>query len=200
MPFSTAGMYSFGIAPPTDLVLELEALAAFLRRRSRARRGRTGRCRPTGARTCLPSHGLADRLAVGDLRLADVRLDVEFALHAVDDDLKVQLAHAGDDRLARLLVGTHAERGSSCARRDRAMPIFSWSALVFGSTAIEMTGSGNVMRSSVIDVVRRAQRIAGRDVLQADGRRDVARAHFFDFAALVGVHLQDAADALLACT
>ena len=40
--------------------------------------------------------------------------------------------------------------GSSCARRDRAMPIFSWSDLVFGSTAIAITGSGNTIRSSVI--------------------------------------------------
>jgi hypothetical protein len=36
--------------------------------------------------------------------------DAEFALHAVDDDLEVQLAHAGDDGLARFLVGAHAER------------------------------------------------------------------------------------------
>src|SRR5204862_420392 len=41
--------------------------------------------------------------------------------------------------------------GSSCARRPSAMPIFSWSTFVFGSTACEMTGSGNTMRSSVID-------------------------------------------------
>ncbi|MDT4841678.1 hypothetical protein FQZ97_755430 [compost metagenome] len=40
--------------------------------------------------------------------------------------------------------------GSSEARRCRAMPIFSWSALVLGSTACEITGSGNSMRSSVI--------------------------------------------------
>ena len=53
----------------------------------------------------------ADGLAVGDLRLADVRLDLELALHAVDDDLEVQLAHAGDDGLPRLLVGADAERG-----------------------------------------------------------------------------------------
>ena len=30
------------------------------------------------------------------------------------------------------------------------MPIFSWSALVFGSTACEITGSGNSIRSSMI--------------------------------------------------
>ncbi len=30
------------------------------------------------------------------------------------------------------------------------MPIFSWSALVFGSTATSMTGSGNSIRSRMI--------------------------------------------------
>ena len=51
----------------------------------------------------------ADRLAVGDLRLADVGLDVELALHAVDEDVEVQLAHAGDDGLPGLVVGVHLE-------------------------------------------------------------------------------------------
>ena len=37
--------------------------------------------------------------------------------------------------------------GSSAARRWRAMHIFSWSALVFGSIAISMTGSGKVIVS-----------------------------------------------------
>src|SRR5205085_339116 len=53
---------------------------------------------------------LGDRLAVRDLGLSDVRLDFELALQAVDDDLEVELAHPADDRLARLLVGVHAER------------------------------------------------------------------------------------------
>ena len=47
--------------------------------------------------------GLADRFAIRDLRLADVGFDAELALHAVDDDFQVQLAHAGDDGLARSL-------------------------------------------------------------------------------------------------
>ena len=51
----------------------------------------------------------ADRLAVGHLRLADVRLDLVLAHHAVDDDLQVQLAHAGDDRLARVDIRAHVE-------------------------------------------------------------------------------------------
>ena len=37
--------------------------------------------------------------------------------------------------------------GSSFANLPNASPIFSWSALVFGSTAISMTGSGNSIGS-----------------------------------------------------
>src|SRR5205085_1740952 len=49
------------------------------------------------------------RFLVGDLRLADGRLDTEFALQAVYDDLEVQLAHAGDDHLTGLQVGLDVE-------------------------------------------------------------------------------------------
>ena len=40
--------------------------------------------------------------------------------------------------------------GSSSARRCRAIAILSWSALVFGSTASSMTGSGKLIASSTI--------------------------------------------------
>ncbi|MNC35005.1 hypothetical protein D3C75_834700 [compost metagenome] len=40
--------------------------------------------------------------------------------------------------------------GSSWASLPRAIPIFSWSALVFGSTATEITGSGKSIRSRMI--------------------------------------------------
>ena len=53
--------------------------------------------------------GLGDALAVGHLRPADVGVHFELAQQAVDDDLQMELAHAGDDGLARLLVGAHAE-------------------------------------------------------------------------------------------
>ena len=38
---------------------------------------------------------LLNALAVGDLRVADVGLDLELALHAVDENLQVELAHPG---------------------------------------------------------------------------------------------------------
>ena len=52
---------------------------------------------------------LADRLAVGDLGLADVGLDFELAQHPVDDDLEVELAHPVDQGLAGFLVGFDPE-------------------------------------------------------------------------------------------
>src|SRR3954471_21933846 len=55
------------------------------------------------ARLLLVGIGQVDRLAeifaIGDLRRADIGLDLELALHAVDEDLEVELAHPLDDRL-----------------------------------------------------------------------------------------------------
>src|SRR3954453_9400003 len=53
--------------------------------------------------------GASDRLAVGDLWLADVGGDLELADHPVDEDVEVQLAHAGDERLGGLRVGLDTE-------------------------------------------------------------------------------------------
>ena len=80
------------------------------------------------------------------------------------------------------------------------MPIFSWSTLVFGSTATEITGSGKIHLLEDDGLVRIAQRVAGDHVLQAHRRGDVAGVYFLDLGALAGMHLQQAADALrLAC-
>jgi hypothetical protein len=67
--------------------------------------------RPAGLTDVLAlSLGIgADRLAVSHLRLANVRLDLVLAHHAVNDDLEVKLPHAGDDRLTRIRIGVNAE-------------------------------------------------------------------------------------------
>ena len=49
--------------------------------------------------------------------------------------------------------------GSSSASFDNAIPIFSWSFLVFGSTATEITGSGNSICSRTIGASS-AQRVS----------------------------------------
>ena len=58
------------------------------------------------------------------------------------------------------------------------MPIFSWSALVFGSTACEITGSGNTIFSSVMIALGSHSVSPVVDVLQADAGGDVAGAGF----------------------
>src|SRR5215475_2521037 len=50
-----------------------------------------------------------NRFAVCNLRAADIRLHVVFTQHAVDDNFEVQLAHAGDERLASVRLGGNAE-------------------------------------------------------------------------------------------
>ena len=56
---------------------------------------------------------LGDRLAIGHLRRADIRIHAIFAAQPVDDDLQMQLAHAGQDGLAGLLVGLQAQADGS---------------------------------------------------------------------------------------
>ena len=92
----------------------------------------------------------ANRLAVGDLRLADVGLDLELAR------MRSTMMSRCSSPMPEMIVCP--DSSSVCTRNDgssfasfcSAMPIFSWSALVFGSTATEITGSGNSMRSSVM--------------------------------------------------
>jgi hypothetical protein len=139
---------------------------------------------------------LADRLAVGDLRPADVRVDLELAHHAVDDDLEVQLAHAAmivwpvSSSVWTRNVGSSSD--SFCSEAAS----LSWSAFVFGSIATLITGSGNFMASRMIGVLLGAQRITRARVLETDGRGDVARVDLLDLLAPVRVHLQQTADAL----
>jgi hypothetical protein len=52
---------------------------------------------------------VADGLAIGHLRRADIRLDLELPLEAVDEDVEVKFAHALHDGLTGLEVGLDAE-------------------------------------------------------------------------------------------
>jgi hypothetical protein len=79
-----------------------------------------------------------------------------------------------------------------------AIPIFSWSALVFGSTATWITGSGNSMRSSVMTFVgSHSVSPVVASLRPTAAAMSPARTSLIS-STLVGVHLQDATDALLA--
>ena len=97
-------------AAAADLVVELVALAGVRLERDLDDGELAGATGLLDVAVLDRLDRLGDRLAVGHLRLADGGVDVELAHHAVDEDLEVQLAHAGDDGLAGLLVGADAER------------------------------------------------------------------------------------------
>ena len=48
---------------------------------------------------------LSNCFAISDLWLTDVSLNTKLALHPIDNDFKMQLAHAGDDCLTGFLIG-----------------------------------------------------------------------------------------------
>ena len=57
------------------------------------------------------NHG-ADRFTVSNLGLAHGGFDVEFALHAVDENFEVEFAHTGNNRLAGFFVGLKSADGT----------------------------------------------------------------------------------------
>src|SRR3954447_4585084 len=141
---------------------------------------------------------LLDGLAVGDLRLADVRLDPELALHPVDQHLEVQLAHAGDDGLAGVLVGPDLE-----GRVLLGEPLDRDAQLLLVGLRLGLDGDrddrGRELHRLQHDrVARVGQRLTGGGVLQTHHRDDVAGADRRDLLTLVRVHPVDLADPLLA--
>jgi hypothetical protein len=92
---------------------------------------------------------LGDGFAIRDLRRAGVGFHLEFAQKAVADDFQVKLTHARDDQLAGFLVRETTER--RIFFRETLQPFGHLVAirLLFGSTAMLMTGSGKVGGSSV---------------------------------------------------
>ena len=142
--------------------------------------------------------GPADRLAIGDLGLADVGGDLELADHAVDEHVEVQLAHAGDERLAGLLVVLDAEGRvllREALERDRELVLVGL-RLGLDRDLDDRLGEGHRLEDDRVRGV--GQRVAGVRLLEADRGGDVARVDLVDVLAMVRVELDDAPDALLA--
>ena len=126
---------------------------------------------------------VAGGLAIGDLRLAHVAVDLELAAETVDDDLEVQLAHAGDDGLAGLVVGVDLE--------GRVLL-----GLGLGLDGDVDDGIREVYGLEDDGVLLVAEGVAGLGVLEADAGDDVTGGALLAVDAVVGVHLEDATQAL----
>src|SRR5690606_9329154 len=139
---------------------------------------------------------LRDRFAVRDLRRADIGFDFEFALHAVDDDLKVKFTHTGENGLTGFMVDRNAQ-----GRIFAAEALQRRGHLLLVGLRLRLDGKFDHRRREVHllkddRLFRIGQGIARARILQTDDRDDVARRGFFDFFTRVGVHQQHTADAL----
>jgi hypothetical protein len=132
---------------------------------------------------------VANRFAISHLGLADIRAHAELALHPLHVDFQVQLAHTGQNGLARVGIGGNFERRIFLRQ------------LGDGHAQLFLIGLGLGLdgeldhRCREIDRLEDdrgfliANRVAGRNRLQTHRSRDIAREDFLNFFALIGVHL-----------
>ena len=140
--------------------------------------------------------GQVDGLAVGNLGLAGLGLDLELALEAVDDDFEVKLTHAGDEGLARLGVGGDAEGRiflSEALQADGETLLVTLGVGLDGHRD-DGLGEGGLLEDQV---VFGGEGVAGGDVLRADDRADVTGVGDVDFFAVHRTEEDDARDALV---
>ena len=142
-------------------------------------------------------HSLLDGLLVGDLRCAHVGLHLELAEQTVHDDLQMQLAHAGDDGLAGLLVGPGLEGGVLLGQLHQGNAHLLLTGLGLGLDGHADHGLGELHGLQNDGMLLIAQGVAGGGVLQTHGGLDIAGVDLLDILPVVGVHLQDTADTLL---
>ena len=183
-----------------DLVDELVGLALFGVERLEVHQDLCELAGTTGlllVRVFLVHDGLADRLTVCNLRVTHVALHLEFTTHTVDDDVELQLAHAGDQGLAGLFVGLHLEGRifvGQLRQSDAHLLLIGLGLRLHGHLDHRIREGHGFEGDRRLFV---AQGVTGGDVLQAHEGVDVAGFGGIDRVLLVGVHLEDLADAFL---
>ena len=122
------------------------------------------------------------------------------AAQDVDLDVEVELAHALQDRLARLLIDSRSgTTGSSATILLIAMPSFSALALSLGVTETEITGAGKTIGSRVAGLSSSHSVWPVCTFLRPTSATMSPACAVVDQRAVIGVHLDHAADALASC-
>ena len=114
------------------------------------------------------------RLAIGDLRRADIGIHLVGALEDVDLDVEMQLAHALEDGLAGFLIGRHAERrilGRQLGERHAELFLVGL-GFRLDRDLDDRIGELHLLQDHRL--LRIAQRFAGAHFLEARERDDVA--------------------------
>ena len=141
-------------------------------------------------------HRLLDGLLVGHLGCAHVGLHLVLPEQTVHDDLQVELAHAGDDGLAGLLVGVGLEGGVLLGQLHEGHAHLFLAGLGLGLDGHPDDGLGELHGLQNDGGLVVAQGVAGGGVLQTHHGGDVAGVDGLNVLPVVGVHLQNPADAL----
>src|SRR5690625_7531755 len=100
-------------AATCDLVLNLVEFIAFRVHRFEVHNDLRELTRTTGlllVGVVKTNNWTTDRLAVSNLRLTNVGVNLELATHAVNENVQVQLAHTADDGVAQ--IGSASCRGT----------------------------------------------------------------------------------------
>ena len=137
-----------------------------------------------------------DGFLVSDLRLAGVRLDLELAHEAVADDFEVEFAHAGDDGLAGVFVRENAEGRVFLSEALESVGHLFLIDLGLRLDGHRDNGIRERRRLEEHGVILVAEGVARGDVFDAHDRGDVTGVAGIDILALVGLNLDQAADAL----
>ena len=147
----------------------------------------------------MPALGLgslADGFAIRHLRFADVGAHPKLPHHTVHDDLKVKLTHTADDGLAGIRIGVNFERRIFLRQPGQRDAHLFLVALGFRFYRHRDYWRGELNRFERDRRFFRTDGVAGSHILQTNAGADVASKDLADFFTLVGVHLQQAANAL----
>ena len=140
---------------------------------------------------------LLDGLAVSNLRLTNVSLNLELTLHTVNGDVQVQLTHTTNFGLTGFFVQRNGEGGVLSGKLlDSGGQLFLVT-LALGLDSHEDHGLREGHRFENNRVCRVAQGVTSGGVLQADCRVNVTCGDLLNRVLLVGVHLEELTDALL---
>src|SRR5581483_247671 len=179
-----------------DLVDELIALAGFVGLDANFHVAVLPAAAGLADELAFPLRVLTNGLAVGHLRLADISLDLKLAHHAINDDLQVEFTHAADDGLATFGIGIHAEGGIFLRQLGQRLAHLLLVGLGLGLDCHRDHRLGELDGFQHDGFVGIANGIARRDVAQPHAGADVAGVDLADLLARVGVHPEQAANAL----
>ncbi len=141
-------------------------------------------------------HLCADSFAIGHLRLANVGSDTELTPHAVDNDIQVQFTHTRNNNLATFGICFHPERRVFLRQLGQRHPHF---LLISNRAGFYRNGDHRFRKFHSFKrnrLVLRAQGLACGHIFQTNGGSNIPSTHFFNFAAVVGVHLHHSANPL----